>query len=250
MKSLISLIVGLLLTSSIYGYCSVSGLEVFPSNQHIKQNSIFILEGYSTSQRIIADLNKKHSIYLKNGDRKINLIVSEILVGEFLLTQAILRPESELEAGLEYTMHIDSLPENEIFTRWNSLTNKRESPTYTILAGIDTLKPQIIQKPQELTKEYIEYGCGPSIHVVFSDSIIDSSEFLVKTTVKNLNTGEEISYYLQPYRNQIHVGHGMCSGAFILENGNEFEVEFSYMDSCGNLTQWIGERLKFTSPKQ
>ena len=44
------------------------------------------------------------------------------------------------------------------------------------------------------------------------------------------------------------VGHARCSGAFNFENGNNFEVEFSFMDASGNSTVWTGQRIKFTKP--
>ena len=164
------------------------------------------------------------------------------------MTQAILKPESELEAELEYTIYIDSLPEYENFNRYNSTTKKYEPITYKVIEGKDTEKPQLSEKPKELRKTLVHYGCGPSIHVVFSNTATDSSSIIVKTTVKNVNTGKETTYYIEPVGEKIKVGHDMCSGAFDFDNSNKYEVAFSFMDASGNLTDLTGERLKFTKP--
>jgi hypothetical protein len=249
MKQILTIIIGLLCSVSVYADCEGTGLWVFPSGQTIKQNSIFVLDGYAESQNVILGLNKKHNIYLKSGNKKIRLLVTEICVGQFYLTQAVLKPETELDAGLEYTMHIDSLPEYESFNKYNRITHKYETVTYKVVAEKDNEKPQLATKPKELKKTLVHYGCGPSINVVFSNPAKDNSDIIVKTTVKDLKTGKETTYYIEPDGDKIKVGHGMCSGAFDFEeNSNNYEVEFSFMDASGNLTAWTGERIKFTKP--
>jgi hypothetical protein len=243
------IIFGLVMVSSASAFadCAGTGLWIFPSGQTIKQNTIFVLDGYAESQNVILGLNKKHNIYLKNGNKKIKLIVTEICVGQFYLTQAVLKPETELEAGLEYTIYIDSLPEYESFRKYNKTTQKYETVTYRVIAERDNEKPQLETKPKELKKTLVHYGCGPSIHVVFSNPAKDNSDIIVKTTVKDLKTGKETTYYIEPEGDKIKVGHGMCSGAFDFEdNSNNYEVEFSFMDASGNLTAWTGDIIKFT----
>jgi hypothetical protein len=248
MRHLLTILIGLLCTASAYAECMGEGLWVFPSGQTIKQNSIFVLDGYAASQNIILGLNKKHNIYLKSGNKKIKLIVTEICFGQYDLTQAILKPETELESGLEYTMHIDSLPEYEKFNKYNSITREYEPITYKVVSEKDLEKPQLSAKPKELKKTLVRYGCGPEIHVVFSNPAKDNSDIIIKTTVKNIKTGKETTYYIEPDGDKIKVGHDMCSGAFDFDDSNNYEVEFSFMDASGNITSWTGERIKFTKP--
>lgn len=251
MKQILTILIGVFWTVSVYADCAATGLWVFPSGQTIKQNSIFVLDGYAESQHVILGLNKKHNIYLKCGNKKIKLLVTEICVGQFYLTQAVLKPETELEAGFEYTMYIDSLPEYESFNKYNRTAQKYEPVTFKVVAEKDNEKPQLSAKPKELKKTLVHYGCGPSIHVVFSNRAKDNSDIIVKTTVKDLKTGKETTYYIEPDSDKIKVGHGMCSGAFDFEeNSNNYEVEFSFMDASGNLTTWTGERIKFTKPRE
>jgi hypothetical protein len=248
MNQILFLVIGLLCSLKIYADCSVSALSVFPKEQTIKQNSIFMIEGYANSQQIILELNKKYTIYLKSGQKKIKLLVTETYVGQFLITQAILKPEKALDAGIEYTMYIDNLPKDETLNKYNTTTQKYEPVTYKVLAEKDTEKPLLTSKPKECKKSLIQYGCGPSIHVIFTNPAKDNSDLLVKTTVRNVKTNKTTTYYIEANGNQIEVGHNMCSGAFDFDEGNTYEVEFSFMDASGNLTAWTGERIKFTKP--
>lgn len=248
MRQLLIFIIGFFCTGNVYADCAGNGLWVFPKGNTIKQNTIFIIEGYANSQEIILQLNKKHDIYLKSGQQKIKLLVTETYVGQFHLTQAILKPEKELEIGLEYTMHVDNLPEFEKFGKYNNITEKYDLIKYKTLPENDHEKPNLSSKPKEISKGLIHFGCGPSIEVVFTNPAKDKSEIVIKTTVKNLKTKKETTYYIQPDGKKIVVGHGMCSGAFNFENGNNFEVEFSFMDASGNSTVWTGQRIKFTKP--
>jgi hypothetical protein len=249
-KGLLPFITVLFYSVSAYADCAGNALSIFPSGSTIKQNSIFVLEGYEHSQKVILGLNKEYPVYLKSGNQKIKLIITELNVGQFRLTQAVLKPETELEVGLEYRMYIDHLPEYESFNKYNTTTDKYEPVIYKVAADRDTEKPQLTTNPIEIDKSLVYYGCGPSIHVVFSNPAKDNSEIIVQTTVKDLKTRKETTYYIRPDGDKIKVGHGMCSGAFDFDDDSQnFEVEFSFMDASGNLTPWTGERIKFTKPK-
>jgi len=248
MKQFVFLIGFLFYTYSLYAECRENGLSAFPEERLIKQNSIFMLEGYAQSQKIISGLNTTHQIYLQSGNKKINLLVRKIYKGQFYLTQAILFPEIPLESGIEYTMHIDSLPAYERLNRYNSETKHSETITYKVLSYADTIKPILISQPKEQLKRLVHYGCGPSIYVDFDFPVRDSSEVLIKTTVKNIQTGKETTYCIIPYSSKISVGHSMCSGAFTFDQGVNYEVEFSFMDASGNTTAWTGKRIAFTKP--
>ena len=248
MRQLLLILIGFFWIVPAYADCSGEGLYVFPSGQTIKQNSIFVLEGYARSQNIILELNNKYPIYLKSGDKRVNLFVKEIRVGQFQLTQAILILERQLDAGFEYELFIDSLPKTESLTRYNDKTMEYESIKFTVVSGIDSDKPVLTSTPKEIDKSYALFGCGPAMSVNFDFPVKDSSEVLIKTTVKNINSGFETTYYIKSRNTQISVGHRMCSGAFTYDESNNYEIEFSFMDASGNTTTWIGERIKFTKP--
>ncbi|MDI1233438.1 MAG: hypothetical protein PSX81_04085 [bacterium] len=248
MKTISIFILTIFFTNSIQCMCSWNRLSAFPIGNTIKTNSIFVIDGYGESQEVIKNINKKYAVCLKSNTSQIKLIVKEIRVGQFSLTQAVLFPESPLIVGQTYTLTIDSLPEYEYLNRWNEKEKQNELVTYTVIAGIDTIKPIFKVRPKELKKTFIQYGCGPEINVKFSCPVLDSSEYLIKATVKNLLTHKQSTYYVQADKKSIEIGHGMCSGAFDFGKGTAFEIEFSIMDASGNYSTWKGNRIKFNKP--
>lgn len=233
-----------------YSKCASSGLYFWPSGQTINENSIFVIDGYATSQEVIAGLGTTYKVYLKSSGQVVNLKVQETLVGQFSLTQAILRPETKLTAGATYELIIEKLPKYQEVYRYNSSTNyKKEKVKWTVVNEQDTIAPSWTMTPKFKGGSYQMYGCGPAVNAFFSYSATDNSEILIKTVVKNLSNGVETTYYLEPDSNSIAVGHGMCSGAFTFDNSDDFEVEFSLMDASGNITKWTGDRHKFKRPK-
>ena len=249
MKKVIQILILLLSTVDGFSKCSSSGLYFWPSGQTINENSIFVIDGYATSQKIITGLGTTYKVYLKSDGQVVNLKVQETLVGQFRMTQAILRPETKLTIGATYELIIENLPEYQEVYRYSSSTNyKKEKVKWTVVAGQDTVAPVWSMTPKFTEGSYQMYGCGPAINAFFSYSATDNSEILIKTVVKNLSTGIETTYYLKPDSNSVAVGHGMCSGAFTFDNSDDFEVEFSLFDASGNITTWTGDRIKFKRP--
>jgi hypothetical protein len=226
--------------------CKSDGLYFWPKNTSINKNSIFVISGYAQSQTIINGLGKNHKVFVKSGKLKIQLFVQKIYVGTFGLTQAILKPIKELKEGLTYELIIENLGEKAgQVSKYNSDSGKNEKIKWKVSSKKDTSPPIWINKPIFRKNTYQGFGCGPAVYSKFTFSASDNSEFLVKTTLKNKTTGKETTYYIDYNIDQIEVGHGMCSGAFSLEDGIKYEIEFSLMDSSGNVTNWSGNRLEF-----
>jgi hypothetical protein len=249
MKTIMVIIILLLTTIEGFSKCGSSGLYFWPSKQTISENSVFVIGGYAESQKIINGLGTTYKVYLRSDKQKIKLLVQEILVGQFRLRQAILKPETILSAGQEYELIIENLDnsENQLL-RYNSTTKQAEKVKWIVLGEQDNHAPTWISKPELTNSTYEEFGCGPATFVNFRFAAHDNSEFLIKTVVKNISTGKETTYYLTTSENVIKAGHGMCSGAFYFGDGSKFEVEFSLFDASGNLTTWTGERIKFERP--
>lgn len=249
MKKAIQLLILLLLPVAGFSKCTSSGLTFWPSAKTIYENSIFVIDGYATSQKIIEGLGLTYKVYLKSGGQKINLKVQETNTGQFRLTQAILKPETNLTPGLEYELVIENLKDLATqVSRYNVTTNKYEKVKWKVIAGNDSIAPSWVIKPSFKNNIYTMFGCGPEIFSNFNFSASDNSSLLVRTTVKNISTGKETSYYLDTKDNTIAIGHGMCAGAFDFDDGEKYEVEFSLFDSSGNITPWTGERIKFNKP--
>jgi hypothetical protein len=248
MKNIILIFLSFLLSNNANADCSGYGISIFPSNKSIKQNSIFMLEAYAHSREIINGLNSKYPIYLQSGDKIVKLIVGEKYDSQFQLKQVFLKPESTLESGLEYQLKIDNLPEYNELRRYNKETGEYEDIIYNIEDSKDIENPKLNSKPKKIDESYALFGCGPAMSVIFDLPISDQSEILIKTTFRSLKTKKETTYYIEPENDQIKVGHGMCSGAFTFSDGDNYEVEFSFMDASGNITSWTGDRIKFEKP--
>ncbi len=172
-----------------------------------------------------------------------------MLVGQFRLTQAILKPETTLTEGQEYELVIENLGDLEYqVSKYNSTTREKEKIKWRVTTNTDTEPPIWTEKPTFKEGSYQEAGCGPIVFANFTHSESDNSEYLIKTILKNKSTGIETTYYLKASDEIIAVGHGMCSGAFRFNVGDNFEIEFSLFDASGNLTEWIGEKIEFKRP--
>ncbi|TND06975.1 MAG: Uncharacterized protein FD123_3439 [Bacteroidetes bacterium] len=250
MKKIIVFFILSLLTANAFAKCGASGIWVFPAGPTIKQNSLILLNGYEQSQGIILGLNKKYPVYLQSGEKKVKLIVREICTGEFRMTQALLAPEEQLEAGLEYTLQFDSVAGFKTLSQWNYETGANETVKWKVTAGTDDSKPVFRAMPKEIKKTLVHYGCGPAMYVIFSCDIKDDSECLVRTTVKNLTSGKTTTYYLETQSRvkQLKIGHGMCSGAFDFDKNSVYEVSFDLVDASGNTSSWTGDKIKFSPP--
>lgn len=246
-RSIVLIVYFLTCAQFSYGDCASSNIRVFPSGTVLRQNPILVIEGYGLSQKIITGLNKEYPIYLEGENKRVNLIVKETLVGQFQLTQAVLQPTSRLDSGCKYTLVIDNLPPGEKLTRYDSNTRTWNDITFSVIPGNDTLKPLVTGKPSVIRKSYIHFGCGPQKWVVFNCPVSDSSDIMVRTTVKDLHSGMESTYILDVINGSVIVGQDMCSGAFKFIDGQKYAARFCYMDSSGNLTA-VSDEINFISP--
>tara|TARA_B110000285_G_scaffold65063_1_gene74803 strand:- start:113 stop:529 length:417 start_codon:yes stop_codon:yes gene_type:complete len=93
--------------------CNMNGMKFYPEQKEISLNSMFIVQGYSSSQKTINSF-KERAIYLEseNGEL-IKLNLQEILKGQMSLTQAIFKPSKELKPNTTYFLKYSDQTENE-----------------------------------------------------------------------------------------------------------------------------------------
>jgi len=228
--------------------CSMSGISTWPATGTVKANPIFILTFYELSRQIVPGLNKQYAVYLRSGNQRVPLIITETCTGQFRLTQVILKPAKKLTPGREYELVIDSLPKYESALKWNSRLNKPEPTKWKVLKEEDNALPDWTVLPKYQSKSIMYFGCGPSVSVVFNYAANETG-LLVKTTVQNIRTGKYTTYYLESSdAKTISVGHGMCSGAFDFVDGDEYEASFVLMDGSGNVGCTPSTPIRFTGP--
>ncbi len=245
-KFILQTLLGLFLTcfaDNCFASCSSMGINVFPRTRTISNNSIFIIEGYLSSQSVITNLNKGNAIYLSSGKDTIPLTVIKTLKSQFRLTQAILKPSSKLISGKNYTLHIDNLDEYE---KADFLS---DSINWTVSDITDNQKPVWSKLPSYSSKGMIFYGCGPEVFVKFCACISDNAPVVVYARVKNLKANSISDYYLNPDSCSVQLGHGMCAGEFEFEQGQAYEATFSLMDASGNISTET-QPVKFISPTE
>jgi hypothetical protein len=249
MKKILIIMLLFATSKNVLADCITRDFSVWPNNSSINANSIFIITGYETNQDLIKGLNLTFPIYLLCKKKKINLIVKEICIGN-KMTQAFLYPSTPLEIGSEYTMIIDSIKTAVIEKRKivGYKKDRKEIKIYKVEKPIDNQSPTFSEYPKQKTKHYDYYGCGPAIYVDFDANFNSNKEVLVKTNLKDLQTGISKTYYIEIEYNNIIVGHGMCGGSFSFRDGTKYEVFFSLMDACGNYENRKEPKLFFTSP--
>lgn len=246
--SIIACLIFLFIGFNSFADCSSSGLSVYPSQKEVKKDNLFIVEGYAHSQKVITGLNTEFPVYLECGNERIALLVLETHAGQFSLNQAILKPEKPLTPGKEYVFVIDKLFDQPLPGKYNPKTRKLDPISYVVKDESDTEAPKWIKTPIEKNKSLIHLGCGPLIYVHFELAVKESSDFLIKTTFKSLETGKETIYYLMNEgREGLSIGHDMCSGEFNFNEGTKYQAKFQLMDLSGNVseeTEWVA----FTKP--
>lgn len=214
---------------------------------------MFVLEGFADSQPVVAGLNKIYPVYLESGTDRVPLRVTDVVIGQYDLTQAVLVPTAELVVGRDYDLVIDGLPDSVRHQQADSTERTWITAMYTVVEGRDTLSPTVTARPavistpnERIGYPFIEFP--PITWVRFSNTAQDESEIIVKTTVKSLLTENESTYYIEPIDAIMYVGSGACGAAFTFSEGKEYAVEFTFMDSAGNVTPWKGEPITFTAP--
>jgi len=248
MRHITLIILTFFIATIAYAKCANSGIYCLSKNTTLNKNGLIIFEFYASSQTLISDLNKKYPIYLKSSNGKVQLNIIETLKGEMSVTQIVLKPASDLKVNETYSLQIENLPKYERKPeRYNSLSNKREELTFKINNSVDNDLPTFTSKPTEQKKTLVYYGCGPERWVYFKLDGNDKSELFVRANVKNKATGKTTNYILSIENGSVKVGHGMCSGAFHFDNGDNFEVSFQLFDQSGNKSSMTNS-VAFSKP--
>lgn len=229
-------------TISIYADCSSSNISVWPRGTEINSNSIFIIQGYGTSQDVVRNLNKKYKVYLKSKNSIVSLEIIKVYEGQYNLTQAVLKPKTQLIEGKTYTLQISNLE------RYEKEDYYRENFKWRVNNKKDIDLPYWSAKPKYENKQKINYGCGPAKFVDFCACINDSSPVVVFTKLTEEKTGKTTEYFITPDSTSLRIGHGMCSGAFEFKDGEHYKISFSLMDASGNINDTLTSELKFVSP--
>lgn len=228
--------------------CAGGGFGFWPQGDTLLPNSFLTIEGYAGDQEIIRQLNKKYKVFLRSGNKRVNLRVQETNEGQLYITQALLVPETSLQAGLEYTLCIEG-EEKVSVNRYDIKKHAYVPVKWTVAAHKKVQHALWVKKPVEKEKSVEEFGCGPAKYVKFSCAVSHAEYALVRAHVTHVKT-KRTADYLVPIDsdNTITIGHNMCVGAFTFIPG-EYEVYFELVDFSDNdEAAYVTSSIKFTAP--
>ena len=231
---------------SIFAKCASGGFQFYPEQKEISMNSMFIIQGYGTSQKLIAEFEKTKIFLISKNGELIELKLQELLKGQKGLTQAIFKPVKQLEPNTKYYLkHPDK--SIQYFKQWNSNLKKREK-VHWITNDSETYEPIDSNLQIEFEKNEVKYyGCGPSVKAIFNTSNSSDSEIWYKTEVINLTNNSTNVYFIKDQNGKLNVGHGMCAGAFEFDRTSKYKVRFTPMNIDGNETMTT-EWFEFENP--
>lgn len=125
----------------------------------------------------------------------------------------------------------------------------RQTVTVKVRRGRDTTAPRWTEAPQAGKSELQHFGCGPSAYQFFQVAVEDDSPVRIRVRVESLRTGEAGESLLAITNGAVRAGHGMCSGAFEMKEGEAYRATFTAVDVAGNESPAPGRPIDFTAPQ-
>lgn len=230
--------------------CAYRNTRVWPGAGSIPTNPVFMIQGFGADQEWVRGLKACDLKLVSTAGESVCLLGVVGYEGEFHLRQVLLQPVRELTPGATYRLQ---WPESldKAATQWLEYEpgpaplGKR---TWTVDRDADLVAPQW-QRPAEVTgTEHVGLGCGPRIQatvLVDARDDVSDQDMLAKVTLRAAGTSERRQYLVPFSEGHLYVGHGMCSGAFRLEEGRAYEAQVELLDGAGNLSE-PSDVLRFT----
>lgn len=200
--------------------CMESSWKFTPANgTTLPANGRITLDGYGGAQKIVATMKTRHP-RLVAGSVEVPLSVVELHVGEFDVTQVVLKPETTLKEGMKFTLRFDDAPS--------------EVAEWTVTQS-DTTAPVWTSAPIAKKGLYKEFGCGPAIQAIVGIPATGAIQVRARANKRE--------FLIDIKDGAATVGHSMCWGPFRLKG--EWSLELSALDAAGNETRAPGAPLRF-----
>ncbi|MFY0576752.1 hypothetical protein ACN28S_22600 [Cystobacter fuscus] len=201
--------------------CLSGGFSIWPPPAHpLPANGQLVLEGSGDSQEAVARVAERSPRPVA-GEEVVALRVIAVHRGAVGLTQAVLAPEHPLRPGKRYVLGFEPPTEG----RARALPSEQwvddeQVPWAWTVIQPDVLPPQWRGVPRVVGFRHEQFGCGPVIEVDVSAIVDDEMlQCHVLAEVAPVGGGEPVRFRLTPRGRQVAIGHGMCGGAFRLEEG-------------------------------
>jgi len=218
--------------------CADSSWSFFPpAGTAVPINTRLVIDGYGDAQAVAGKLGEHHPI-LEGGGQSIPLEVKEVNVGQKSITQVVLVPEHRLKPKTRYVLKVTTTGDEPAVTLRDGM-----KPAWTTSDTIDLDAPSFKAPPLALAGIEKQFGCGPQIEALVAVQIEDTGPVLLLATVTG-SLGQPRRYLVPARDGQVHVGHGMCLGAFRLDEGR-WSLELTAVDAAGNQTPAPGGPMRF-----
>lgn len=204
-----------------------------PPETALPTTPMILLDGFGNEQPHIAALAEGGTAQLVAGSHRVALVVEAIHVGDFGLTQAVLKPAEPLKPSTKYTLVLRGADKQRVRTRTFSggdtkaigWTTAAARPAPLALTGAPAVTGQSFQR----------FGCGPASHVEVSLPATAGTPIAVEVTLREEGAEAARSYVVPVRDGVLAIGHGMCSGAFRLTGPERrFTAELTVRDAAGD----------------
>ncbi|HYI01239.1 hypothetical protein [Hyalangium sp.] len=245
-------LLAILLPRIVLAMCGSQSLTVWPALDHaLPANGQVVLQGYGHFEAPVATIAERSPRLVADKD-EVPLRVVAVYRGEMNLTQAVLQPERPLQPGQRYTLHLTQ-PEGASSPPLPTETQSKSgnAPIAWTVTDADVKPPRWRAAPRKKGASAERMGCGPSIHVHVSASVDEEGpQVHVLAEVRRADGGEPVRFRLTPGEEQVHIGHGMCSGAFQLKEGMRYTVRLVAVDMAGNESAAPGAPVRIVGHKR
>jgi hypothetical protein len=200
-----------------------------------------VVRGYGTNQKAVERLAGNTYSFVSSRET-VDAKVVDVLKGERRLSYAVLRAAGNLKPGDRYTLAV-TFPGDKA-----SSTPRKKTWQWTI-AEPDTTAPQFADQTRLGKSVYTRYGCGPAAYVEAHAVLVDSDEsrvtYLARAEKHDDPEDVQRAYVTARAGQPLRIGHGMCSGPFRLEPGEDYEVTIWAVDRAGNRSEpWSFDRVR------
>ncbi len=221
----------LALPAAAHAKCMSARVSVWPAPDAAlaTEGALILVEGYGNDQDRVRAL-EAHQVALVAAGQRIPLEIVQRNPGEYRLTQIALRPTQPLVDGVRYRLQ---LPFETTAHAWTARATAHATPTWTAA-------------PTVLRHAYTEYGCGPGAEVHLAVPVTGAA--LLAVSVEDGRSAPRRWLFPADEAGQLRLGHGMCGGAFALEEGAGFSAEIVAISATGQRAPAPGPHPEFHGP--
>jgi hypothetical protein len=243
-------LLAVLLPRIVLADCMDAQLTAWPPLEHpLPANGQVVLQGFGDYLEAVATVSER-SPRLVSEKEEVPLRVVAVYRGQMKLSQAVLQPERPLQPGQRYALRLTQ-PESASATVLPIEEGLKGKPIAWTVTEADTKPPRWREVPRPTGKKAERWGCDPVIFVNVSASVDeDGPAVQVLAEVRPTSGGEPVRFRLTPSKDkdEVAVGHSMCSGAFRLEEGVRYTVRLVAVDMAGNESAAPGDAVLIQGP--